>query len=166
MDFLETLQKEDPEAMVVIFGDHLPFLGANNDGFVQQGLFTESKAEFDAQMFKAYVTTPLIIIDGKNGPQKAGNLPMYQLPAYILELLGDRNKSFLHISANENLKAIRPLAGLSLYLPEQGKPLLCKQQTNNEDERCATILKNTEMMTTLRDDLFTASQYSLQKDKE
>ncbi len=29
MDMLEQLRKDDPEALIVVFGDHLPFLGPN-----------------------------------------------------------------------------------------------------------------------------------------
>lgn len=162
MDFVELLQKEDPQALIVMFGDHLPFLGAHHDGFVQEGLFPRNKGEFDAQMFKAYVTTPLIIIDGKKGPVSVGSLPMYHLPARILSLLGDEHDSPLHLAAHPDLAAIRPLAGLTLHLPVDAPPLLCRQGLVNEDQRCNELLDTTAKFTTLRDDIFTGMQFSMQ----
>ena len=162
MDFIEVLQAEDPEAIVAIFGDHLPFLGANHDNFVQQGLFPRSRADFNAEMFKSYVTTPLIILNGKKGPVKAGSLPMYQLPEYILKLLGDKNKSFLSVAAHRDLQAVRPLAGLSLLLPDNEEPTLCKQEDVASNNRCQKVLASSRQLTIIRDDLFTASQFSLQ----
>lgn len=38
-------------------------------------------------MFKSYISTPLLIIDGKKGALKVGNLPLYQVPKLILNLL-------------------------------------------------------------------------------
>ncbi len=161
MDFVEVLQAEDPKALVVLFGDHLPFLGANHDGFVQEGLFSSSKGEFDADMFKAYVTTPLILIDGQRGPVRVGSLPMYQLPARILSLIGDTGFSFLHMVTHPDLKYIRPLAGLTLYLPPDAPPLLCRQGTDNGDQRCEKFLESTKQLGIFRDDLFTGSQFSM-----
>ncbi len=160
MDFVEKIRKEDPDAVIALFGDHLPFLGANHKGFVEEGLFTQNKANFDARMFQTYVSTPLIIIDGNNGPVRVGKVPLYQLPARILDRIGDRNTGFLELADSAQLRNIRPLAGLSLYLPEQGQPVLCKQQTDNEDARCPEILQATSHLTTLRDDLFTGEQYN------
>lgn len=161
MDFVETIQAEDPDGIIVFFGDHLPFLGSNHEGFVQENLFTRNKAEFDANMFQSYVTTPLVIIDGRHGPVDTGSLPMYQLPARLLSLLGDTHHGFLQVAQSEKLQHIRPLAGLSLYTPQNEQPVLCKQHTENPDARCTEILKAVDEMTMLRDDLFTAKQYSL-----
>ncbi len=162
MDFVEMLRTKDPEALVVMFGDHLPFLGANHDNFVQQGLFPVNRAGFDAEMFKAYVTVPLIIINGEKGPVKAGSLPMYQLPEYLLHLLGDKNEGFLHIAAHPDLQSVRPLAGLALFLPDKEEPVMCKQEEAAADVRCQKILESTRQLTILRDDLFTATRFSLE----
>ncbi len=161
MDFVEKIRREDPDALIALFGDHLPFLGANHKGFVEEKLFTKSKADFDAAMFQRYVSTPLIIIDGSKGPVQAGALPMYQLPARLLDRLGDEHHGFLDLAENKSLSHIRPLAGMSLYLPEKGSPILCKQHEDNANARCQEILQATSYLTTLRDDLFTAEQYGL-----
>ncbi|SDO71693.1 LTA synthase family protein [Desulforhopalus singaporensis] len=161
MDFVEKIRLEDPDGVIVFFGDHLPYLGANHEGYVQENIFPRNRADFDAEMFKSYVTTPLVIVDGRRGPVDTGTLPMYQLPARLLGLIGDENHGYLHLAQSSKLRYIRPLSGLSLYAPEAGKPVLCKQQTENQDERCPGILRLTRELTVLRQDLFTADQYSV-----
>lgn len=161
MDFVEQLQKIDPDAIIVFYGDHLPYLGPNHDCFVQQGLFTKNKSDFDAAMFRNYVTTPLILLNGRKGPVQTGSIPMYQLPARLLAILDDAHHGFAETAQSSQLQYIRPLAGLSLYAPQHETPVLCKQGTEHTDSRCTQILHSTAMLTTLRDDLFTADQFSL-----
>ncbi len=48
MDFYEKLRTDDPDSIVVVFGDHLPYLGPNFDGYVESGILKRSKGDFDA----------------------------------------------------------------------------------------------------------------------
>ena len=79
MAFLKELRAKDPQALIVLFGDHPPFLGPNHGGYSDSGLLTDTRANFQDGMFKTLVTTPLVVIDGERGPVKLGEVPMYQL---------------------------------------------------------------------------------------
>ncbi|MBU1139240.1 MAG: hypothetical protein KKD01_04710 [Proteobacteria bacterium] len=68
MEFLDDLRISDPDALIVAFGDHLPFLGGNFQGYVEAGTLTSARGKFTPEMFLTYVSTPLIVIDGKRGP--------------------------------------------------------------------------------------------------
>ncbi|MBI4845943.1 MAG: LTA synthase family protein [Candidatus Omnitrophica bacterium] len=70
MNFISTILKEDPHALLVILGDHLPPLGKKFQPYVESGLLTSSVDNFDAKMLRNYVSTPLIIINGQEGPVK------------------------------------------------------------------------------------------------
>jgi len=61
MIFLEQLQARDPDSIIVLFGDHLPFMGENFAGYVDSGVLASKRSDFSADMFKFYVSTPLVI---------------------------------------------------------------------------------------------------------
>ena len=65
-------------------------------------------------MFRTSTRTPLIVIDGKNGPVKTGEQPLFRIPELILDLLGDSSDSILRLSSLPEAETIRPLPGLHL----------------------------------------------------
>ena len=79
----------------MVFGDHLPFLGENFSGYVDSRVLSPHRNEFTPAMFKFYVSTPMIFIDGKNGPVKTGSLPLYQVPRLLLNLLNYNEPSIM-----------------------------------------------------------------------
>ena len=46
MVFINEMRKRDPEGIIVVFGDHLPFLGENFAGYVESGVLTANRREF------------------------------------------------------------------------------------------------------------------------
>lgn len=161
MDFYETLRAEDPNAVIVIFGDHLPYLGPNFDGYVEAGLLERNKADFSAEMFKNYSETPLLIIDGQNGPVKRKQLPLYRIPQLIVTLLGDRSDNALGLTAMPDGLILRPLPGIT-YVQNQNtdSPAITCVDGDAEGE-CAVVdswLKRTKILTM---DLFSGEQHLL-----
>ncbi|HYQ71008.1 MAG TPA: LTA synthase family protein, partial [Gammaproteobacteria bacterium] len=57
MAFLERLQAQDPDGIIVLFGDHLPFMGENFSGYVDSGVLASKRSDFTAGMFELYVST-------------------------------------------------------------------------------------------------------------
>ena len=51
-------------------------MGENFAGYVDSGVLTANRSDFTADMFKFYVSTPMIIIDGQKGPLNIGSLPL------------------------------------------------------------------------------------------
>ncbi|MGA9572735.1 MAG: LTA synthase family protein, partial [Lysobacterales bacterium] len=159
MAFLAELQTQDPDAVIVLFGDHAPFLGQNFGGYTDSGLLADKRANFKNSMFKTLVTTPLVVIDGERGPVKLGTVPMYQIPAIILDLLGDGRPSLLRLAATSPGAPVRPLPGM-YFLAEKGQPLVCRGKVDMP-AGCEPSGQWLQAMITLTRDLFGGSQYTL-----
>lgn len=155
-DFLKNLQAKDPNGVIVAFGDHLPFLGENFAGYVESGFLTSNRGDFSDAMFKSYISTPLLIIDGKKGALKVGNLPLYQVPKLILNLLHLNQKTIMDFTATPSDTIIRPLTGLHFDELKNGKLSICKEPPYSpECERSLTWIK---LIETVSNDLFIGTQ--------
>ncbi len=159
MAFLDRLRKEDPEGLIVLFGDHLPFLGANFAGFTESGLLEDNRSRFNAQMFETLAATPLVVIDGRRGPLQLGKIPMYRLPALILELLGDQTPSIMRLTANPDGTLIRPFPGMQLLIRED-ELLVCRAD-ESDSTRCAIPQHWLAAVIPVTRDLIGGEQYSL-----
>jgi hypothetical protein len=159
MAFLKELRRRDPDGLIVLFGDHLPFLGPNFAGFTDSGYLVDKRGDFDAVMVQRLTSTPLVIIDGQRGPQDTGDLPLYQLPALILQLLGDENPGFMEMAADSRMR-IRPLPGMHLELHDD-RLQLCREGATADPE-CAASRDWMNAVITLTRDIFGGEQYALQ----
>lgn len=161
MAFLAELRARDPQALIVIFGDHLPALGWNHGAYVESGLLAAGRSEFTDQMFHTLVATPLILIDGERGPVRSGDLPMYALPAKILDLLGDQRPSMLRLLAPAvDAPQLRPLPGLHFSL--NGEQIeVCRPETASP--ACASSRAWVEAVGVLERDLFSGAQHALRE---
>ena len=156
VDFIKALQKKDPHGIIVAFGDHLPFLGENFAGYVESGFLTSDRGEFTDVMFKSYVSTPLLIIDGKKGALKVGSLPLYQVPKLILNLLHLNQKTIMDFTAPTNDRMIRPLTGLHFDEFKDGRLVICKEPPYSpECQQSLTWLNAVEIVS---NDLFIGKQ--------
>lgn len=170
MGFVRDVQARDPDALIVAFGDHLPFLGPNFGGYTESGLLQSNRSEFDDAMFRTMVATPLIVIDGKRGPVKTGDRPLYEVPSLVLGLLGETNLSAVNLAARPGASAaVRPLPGMLFLSDESTKagkggpraaPTICRfDETDSEPCQGATAwLKAVE---TVSRDLFSGHQHVL-----
>ncbi|HHW62656.1 MAG TPA: LTA synthase family protein [Rhodocyclaceae bacterium] len=159
MSFVKELRKRDPDAIIVMFGDHLPSLGWNHGGYAESGLLAPNRSEFDDEMFRTMVATPLVVIDGKRGPIKTGDLPMYALPALILDLLGDDRDTMLRFAARaDDTVRVRPLPGVHFTL--EGEALtVCR--SGELRPACEPSLAWVEAVGVLKRDLFSGEQHAL-----
>jgi phosphoglycerol transferase MdoB-like AlkP superfamily enzyme len=158
MAFLDQLRQRDPDGIIVAFGDHLPFLGENFAGYVDSGVLPPTRSEFTSAMFRFYVSTPMIIIDGKNGPVKAGSLPLYQVPKLLLNLLNYNEPSIMDYAAPLPDSRVRPLPGLHFNLLGDGKIDLCKEPPYSEVcQKSARWLRDVSVVS---NDLFIGRQYT------
>lgn len=166
MEMLDALRARDPRALIVVFGDHLPFLGTHHGGYVESGLLARSRGEFTDEMFRTLTATPLIVIDGKRGPLKLGDVPMYQLPSLMLALLGDSRDSLPGLTAStpEQMQ-VRPLPGVHFTL--QGRSVeACRNGSDTEhpvSPECERSGAWLEAVRTLRQDIFSGQQHALRQ---
>ena len=158
MAFLDQLRLRDPDGIIVAFGDHLPNLG---EGYVDSGVLHSSWSEFTPDMFKFHVSTPMIIIDGKNGPLNVGSLPLYQVPKLLLNLLNYNEPSIMDYVTPLPDRRVRPLPGLHFDLHDEGKVDLCKEPLTSETcQKSARWLKDVLVVS---NDLFIGRQYTRPK---
>ena len=158
MAFLDQLRQRDPDSIIVAFGDHLPNLG---EGYVDSGVLYSSWSEFTPDMFKFHVTTPMIIIDGKNGPVKVGNLPLYQVPKLLLNLLNYNERTIMDYVTPLPDMRVRPLPGLHIDLLKDGKIDVCKEPSYSPS--CLKSSRWLQDIFVVSNDLFMGNQYTRPK---
>lgn len=158
MDFLDELRARDPDGLVVIFGDHLPVLGDRFGAYAESGILAPEWAGFTPEMYMTLVSTPLLVIDGRNGPLPLGRMPLYRLPALILSLLGYNGPTIFDYTAPPDGVQIRPLVGLRLNLTDDGLEVCRNTSRSLSCQRTAEWLSR---ISVLADDLFGGNQYAL-----
>ncbi len=143
-DFIEKVQKTDPDALIIAFGDHLPFLGLNYAGYRESGLLTHEPESDDIHWH-----TPFILIDGKEpGYQLPHNISMYELPALILERIGATPNIFSYQLSSTH---IRPTdIGVLSYTNDAHE--LCQEGNPALTSSCATVLEQMKHLNTLEED--------------
>jgi phosphoglycerol transferase MdoB-like AlkP superfamily enzyme len=161
MTFIHELRKRDPEGIIVVFGDHLPFLGENFAGYVESGILTANRSDFTPTMFKTYVSTPMLIIDGKRGPLKIGSLPLFQVPKLLLNLLNFNDPSIMDYTAPLPNMRVRPLPGLHFNVSADGTVDMCKEPPYSET--CQLSARWLDDVSIVSNDLFMGRQFTRPK---
>lgn len=159
MDAIEALRRDDPDSLIVVFGDHLPMLGRNFAGYVESGLLPDNFGAFTKAQYDFSAATPLLVIDGRNGPLDLGRIPMYRLPALILRLLGEERRTIFDLAAIPAATTPRPLPGVTLAYERGAAAELCKGAA--QSARCAAALAWLEDALLIDRDLFAGDQYAL-----
>ena len=160
MDFLKQLRERDPDSLIVAFGDHLPFMGENFAGYVDSGALAAKRSDFTPEMFKYYVSTPMLIIDGTRGPVKFGSLPIYEVPALLLKLLNFDEPVIMDYTHAPAGMRVRPLPGLHLDLLDNGKIEVCKEPPFSA--ACQVSTRWLQDVLTVSNDLFIGRQFTRQ----
>jgi phosphoglycerol transferase MdoB-like AlkP superfamily enzyme len=158
VEFVKNLQKSDPNGIIVAFGDHLPFLGEHFAGYVESDVLKNSRGEFSDAMYKTYVSTPLLIIDGQKGALKVGRLPLYQVPKLILGLLNIHQPTIMDYTMPPEKERVRPLTGLHFDEWADGQIQVCKAPPYSPE--CEHSLAWIEAVKTVSNDLFIGGQFT------
>lgn len=162
MERLDRLREDDPTALIVAFGDHLPFLGPNFGVYSDALNLPADRAEFSGDMLEYLVSTPLIIIDGENGLLKVGKLALYQLPSLLLELLEiESGGNMFNWAKNPKDTLIRPLYGMHISLI--GKKVISCPNDDTASSDCGESADWLSRTRILISDIFTGNQFSLKK---
>jgi hypothetical protein len=158
MDAIDRWRRDDPDSIIVIFGDHLPLLGANLAGYAESG-FLGGRDDYAAPMVQARATqTPLLVIDGRNGPLPLGAVPMYRLPALILALAGEGEKGILELAAPPADLTLRPLPGHVVGFDAAGNAFLC--QGTDQAPPCDRVARWQADTDLLAHDIFTGAGHA------
>ncbi|MDP3905374.1 MAG: LTA synthase family protein, partial [Methylococcaceae bacterium] len=108
-----------------------------------------------------YVSTPMIIIDGKRGPLKIGSLPLYQVPKLVLDLLNYDEPSIMDYTAAIPGLQVRPLPGLHFNVSTNGSVDTCKEPPYSDD--CQLSARWLENVNIISNDLFIGRQFARPK---
>jgi phosphoglycerol transferase MdoB-like AlkP superfamily enzyme len=160
MDALEAIRHDDPDSVLVVFGDHLPMLGHDFAGYVESGVLPNSFGEFTKEQYDFSAGTPLLVIDGQKGPLDLGRIPMFQLPGVILRLLGEERTTIFDLAQVPSSIIPRPLPGVMMTYRGSVSEELCKQDTGSA--ACAEAANWLADILLIDHDLFAGRQHALQ----
>lgn len=155
MDYLQHIRIEDPDALIVAFGDHAPVLGFNPDPYANSEMKLDES--MPADRLAEVSETPLIVIDGERGAVSMGALPLYALPGRILSLLRRRLSNLPYLADDSGDRIfLRRFLGRTI-VNGKGGWTYCKHET----VPCATAKAREDRLSILKQDLLEGHQYSL-----
>jgi hypothetical protein len=159
MDEIERLRVADPDALIVAFGDHLPNLGYNWGGYKNHGFFQGGWGDFPAAMYLKSRETPLLVIDGRNGPQAVGHQPLFRLNHLIRDRLQLDQPAIADLAPLPDGLNLRPVPDSLLGLDASGAPFLCKPEQRQGD--CAAAADWLADVKLISRDLFDGEGHAL-----
>lgn len=157
-DFIDQLKEVDPSALVIVVGDHWPFLGDNNLGYRQGGWWPDG--ELNAEQIWQRSITPLWARQGDDYWLKDRQLAFYQLPDALWQQLGWPNSPFAIWSASSSA-SWRPLDSLGepgVIKSQAGEYQFCYPELANS--QCSIINRQHQAAQTLILDIFSGRRYS------
>jgi phosphoglycerol transferase MdoB-like AlkP superfamily enzyme len=159
MDGIEAIRRDDPDSVIVVFGDHLPMLGRKFAGYVESGLLPDNFGAFTKEQYDFSAGTPLLVIDGRKGPLDLGRIPMFRLPSVILRLLGEGRPTIFDLAQVPSTLIPRPLPGVMMTYQGSAPQELCKEDTGSAT--CAEAAKWLADILLIDHDLFAGRQHAL-----
>ncbi len=160
MQRLELLRADDPDALIVIFGDHLPYLGPNYGVYTEAWNLPDDRSKFSGEQLKQLTSTPLIVIDGERGPLNLGKLPMYRLPSLVMSLLGHDAPTMFDTTSNPDDMIVRPVYGM--HITASGESTTTCTESNSTQTPCSISEPWLQQIKVLTSDIFTGDQFSLE----
>jgi hypothetical protein len=159
MDAIETIRQDDPDSVVVVFGDHLPMLGHHFAGYVESGLLPDNFGDFTKEQYDFSSGTPLLVIDGQKGPLDLGRIPMFRLPSVLLRLLGEDRSTIFDLAQAPATTIPRPLPDVMMTYQGNTPEQLCKGDDNSPTCPEAAAWLNDILL--IDHDLFAGRQHAL-----
>ncbi len=158
--FIDRILTDDPNALIVALGDHLPVLGENVEAYRESGLFNDWVPSFTPEQFRTLASVPLLMVDGRNGPVQLGTVSQFELPSLVLERLG--------LPVPRWMSAMLPPAGWHirtrpegmLVLPKDGDAIVC--HTRDEGPICAEAFRWLDRARVVARDLVLGKRWSLE----
>lgn len=159
MDEIERLREADPDALIIAFGDHLPNLGYNWGGYKNHGFFKGGWGDFSAEMYLKSRETPLIVIDGVNGPLQLGRQPLYRLNELVRTRLGLDAPSIASLLPPPDNMIVRPVPDSILGIDAMTGPFLCKPE--QRDQACVVAAEWVADVKLVAHDIFDGDGHAL-----
>lgn len=157
--FVDRVLDDEPDALVVALGDHLPSLGATDEVYRQSGIVGDPNAGLTASTFRSLTTVPLLVVDGKAGPLPLGTISQFELPALVLERLGLPVPAWMAALLPPPGWHVRTREEGLLVLPPDGTEHYCR--TPAEGPACDVGFRWLERARVLSRDLVEGRQHAL-----
>lgn len=120
--FVEEVLAADPDALLVILGDHQPPLGANFDGYRAGGRLPPGDATPPLTR-PAMFETPLLLL-GRGTEHRLGRLPAWALPDVLLDILSGGEHCRRNACAQDAELRLRPFRSQVFAVPRGGEAVL------------------------------------------
>ena len=159
VDIIAALRRDDPDSLIIAFGDHLPILGNSFAGYVESGLLPETFGEFTKANYDFSSRTPLVVIDGRNGPLNLGTLPMYDLPRLVMRLLNLSGPTIFDLARPPAGIVPRPLPESNIAYQDGKIAEACR--TPEQSPVCAQMAAWLKDVKIVDQDLFSGAQHVL-----
>jgi hypothetical protein len=125
---------------------------------VESGLLPGGFGKFTKEQYDFSAGTPLLVIDGQNGPLDLGRIPMYWLPSIVLRLLAEEQQTIFDLAQVPSSLIPRPLPGVMITYQGSVPLELCKQDTDSPTcAQAADWLSDTLL---IDHDLFSGRQHA------
>ncbi len=157
--FIDRVLADQPEALVVALGDHLPVLGANVAAYAESDLFGEWVPSFTPRQLRTLTSVPLLVVDGPRGPLPVGTLAQFELPSLILELLGLDVPAWMWAALPPPGWHIRTRPEGMLVLDPEGGERFCR--SSGESAACAVAFDWLNRARVIARDLAFGRQHAL-----
>lgn len=136
-DYIGAIRAHDKDALIVVLGDHPPLFGKDYAIYRDAGLVVNEKSNMSIRELRYLYSTPVIVIDGVNGPVKPSIMSMYEIPSMIKRMLAcygatcddDNESGTIHY---------RPVAGRGVLYYTDGRWGLCDE--SNDSQECVKPL--------------------------
>ncbi|MCP4895931.1 MAG: LTA synthase family protein [bacterium] len=137
--FINEIQRDEPDALIVALGDHLPNLGAKLEAFRESNLISKAWIPGMSPVGLRHLTAvPLLIIDGENGPLPIGTIAQYEIPSIVLDLLGLERPPWMDLFLPQRGRHIRPFGEILLIADSKDQWWVCRGNPEDQHE-CAEL---------------------------
>jgi hypothetical protein len=142
-DFVAEVLAEDPDALIVILGDHQPPLGANFAGYRAGGRLPATDAApplARAEMFE----TPLLLL-GPGAERRLGRLPAWALPDLVLDILSGGEHCRRNACAQDAEPRLRPFRSQVMAV-SRGEEAVLRCGPSERAGRCGEAWREAERL--------------------
>jgi len=160
-EFISEIHHNEPDALIVALGDHLPNLGAKLKAYLESELVSTTRIPKMSPAGVLNLTSvPLLIIDGENGPLPVGTIAQYELPALILDLLGLKRPPWTNLFLPPDGLHVRTFGEVLLTVDDEGQTSTCRGQAQDPPE-CTDLNTWVDNIRTIAFDLTLGDQIVL-----
>ncbi len=146
-DYISTVRQRDGDALIVVVGDHPPLFGKDFAIYREAGLVANEKRNMSVDELVHIYSSPLLVVDGVNGPVAPKIKSMHEIPSMIIHMLSCYQEGCVDTAAKEYVH-YRPVSQRGLLYYMDGEWRLC--ENSDSGQVCSNHLAWLESMKIIR----------------